>query len=390
MIYLLVLSTLTGLSASCVWAQDLSSSVVRKVHRSYEYQQEEQFQKAVEVLTQINSQREYDKAYVNRMLGGLYWQLDQPALAVQHLSLAADSGQLSDIEQKDTSRMLADLLLMQGKYKQAELRYGHLLDMYQNAKDLEWIWLRIAQAQYQQHKWSSVESSVSKQQKYRRAAKIKPKVMPLNMLLSAQLARKKWKSAIGTTKLLRLQEPNNELWWKQLITLYMQTENHASALITLQQADRANFMLIREKIKLMAQLYAQAGVPMKAAQTYQRLQGINESPDLLAQQATYWQLAKEWEHALESWHKAAKINPAYFRQYALVKLRLRDYRAALDAINKVPSQDSSILVTKAQVLNELGELTQALNAATQAHRLEASESTIGWVKYLTNVRNEHK
>ena len=380
----LLLITLTlALSVTSAWAQELSPYTVRKVLRSYKLQQKEQFNEAIDTLTQINSGKEYDRAYINRMLGGLYWQASKPGKAIEHLSLAVASKQLTETEQKDTCRMLADILMMQGEYKLAEARYTGLLSMYQHARDKEWIWLRVAQAQYQQRKWASVEKSISKQQKYLHAAKLTAKVMPLNMMLSAQLAQKKWKHAIATTKSLRELQPANALWWRQLITLYMLSENHASALVTLQQAERAKFNLTKQQLKLMAQLYAQSGVPYKAAQTYQKLADINESAALLSQQAVYWQQAKEWDNALVSWRKAAELKADYYRQYALLKMRLRDYAGALEAINKVPSQDASILLSKAQALNELGEVTQALNAASKAHRLKPSENTISWVKFLT-------
>jgi tetratricopeptide (TPR) repeat protein len=382
-IFLFILAVVV---VSNAWAKDLTASTLRQVLRAHELQQQEQVTEAIELLAEVAPSGLYDQAYVNRMLGNLYWQNDKPNQAIRYLTLAVDARMLSQMEQRDTARMLADILLMQGKYEQAESRYADLLKMYSEAEDLQWGWLRVAQAQYQQEKWASVEKSILNQQRQRNAARLKPKVLPFNMLLSAQLAQKKWQSAIHTTRSLRRLEPDNVLWWKQLVALYMQTEKHTDALTTLQQADRANFTLSQEQLILMAQLYVQAGVPYKAAETYQRLPKLNQSTELLKQQANYWQLAKQWDNALESWRKAADLDPKYFEQYALIQLRLRDYQAALTAINKIPSQDASILITKAEILNQLGETTQALRAATQAHRLEASENTYGWVRFLTKVK----
>lgn len=101
-------------------AQQLSSNTARLVVQSYEYQKNEQLDKAIDILKKINTEIEYDKAYVNRMLGSLYWQTENPDKAISHLSLAINSTALSDSDQKDTGRMLADMLMMQGQSSQAE------------------------------------------------------------------------------------------------------------------------------------------------------------------------------------------------------------------------------------------------------------------------------
>jgi tetratricopeptide (TPR) repeat protein len=166
----------------------------------------------------------------------------------------------------------------------------------------------------------------------------------------------------------------------------MQTKQHSQALITLQQADRAGFKLTQQQLTLMAQLYGRADTPYKAAQAYERLDNLGTSSTLLAQQASYWQHAKEWDKALSSWKKAAALDSKFNRQYALLQMQQKNYQSALEAINRLNKPDTSTLLTKVRVLNELGKPEEALKIATAVHQQSPSESTLSWIKFLSKVQ----
>ncbi|MGX9419087.1 tetratricopeptide repeat protein [Vibrio sp. WJH972] len=384
----LAFGVVTILATTTANAANLTEYTVRHVQKAYALQQEERLSDAVATLLSIESNKPYDNAYVNRMLGSLYWQLSKPKSATKHLVLSVDSGALSEQEQRESVRMLADLRMMEPSFPKAEKRYKQLLALMSEnssttSKSYEMVWLRIAQAQYQQEKWSSVEASVDKQQHYQRKAKLRAKAEPLKMKLGAQLAKEKWKSAISTTRSLRSIEPNEALWWRQLTALYMQTEQHSQALITLQQADRAGFDMSQEQLTLMAQLYGRLNAPYKAAETYGRLAKLDSSAKLLSQQASYWQLSKEWDKALVSWKKAANLDSKFNRQYALLHMQQQNYASALQAINRLKKPDTTTLLTKVRALNELGQPEEALRIATAIHKHSPSDSTLSWIKFLS-------
>ncbi|MDA7746795.1 hypothetical protein N8878_05630 [Psychromonas sp.] len=370
-----------------IYAQTLSNYSVRKVMLAHELHQEDKLVDAIAVLQEYQATDEYDKAYINRMLAGFYWQNGDTKNTILRLTLAVDSQELPVESQRETLTMLAEVLIANSEYSRSEQRYYQLLPLIKdNNKTLELTWLRIAQTQYQQRKWSLVETSIEKQQYFQKITNIKPQVMPLNMLLGAQLAQEKWKSAIKTADSLRELEPKNVVWWQQLISLYMQNTDHSNALITLQQADRAELELSNDQLTLMAQLYAQSGVPYQAANTYLRLKNIEMDPDLMAQQAIYWQRAKEWQRALKQWDRAAQIKPAYYREYALLAVQRRELENALIAIDNVPEQDAALLLIKAQILNEMGNIEHALNTVIMAHQLAPSDKTETWVRFLTQAK----
>lgn len=380
-----------ALLAFCVMAspqvraesEQLTQRTARQVQLAYEMQLNEKPNEAIDLLKGVSTTKKYDIAYIARMLGGLYWQIEQPKQAIKALTLAVEEKVLASEQHRDAQRMLADILLMEGEYQLAEYTYRELVPVYTRVSDLELVWLRIAQAQYQQQKWSLVETSINHQQRYLKEAKLQPKVTPLNMKLGAQIAQKKWHSALTTAKSLRELEPYNYLWWKQLTTLYIYTEQHNKALITLQQADRAGFELSEQLLILMAQLYAQNKVPQKAGETYARLKSLESRPELLAQQATYWQLAKEWSKASSSWRKAATLDQKYYWQHTLLMLKLNDFTAALASINQLSEITSDVLLAKTQALSALGHRSQALQVVTELHKVDPSDNSLHWIKYLT-------
>ncbi len=368
-----------------LWAATppMSRATLSLVQRAYNLQQDDKQKEAIQVLKKAKPQRGYDKAYINTMLGKLYWQTQESESAVRHLIMAVDSGALPEKEHKETQRMLADILLMQQDYARAENRYRKLITLYNTAEDLALLWLRMAQTQYQRQQWQQVEHSIAKQQSYQRKASLKPKIMPLKMLLEAQLAQSKWSVAIDTVKLLRELEPDNYLWWHQLVTLHRYTHNHRQSLVVLQQAQRAGLTLREPDIKLMAQLYAQQQLPEKAARVYQQLSQLNHSTALLAQQAMYWQQAKEWHKAAQSWTKAASLDSDYFWQLALLYLKIKQYQEAIDAINKLPVQSQEAQLAKLHALYALGENDQALDMARQLHRQNPSDTSLSWIQFLS-------
>ncbi|WP_413701859.1 tetratricopeptide repeat protein [Psychromonas sp. KJ10-10] len=190
--FLLLITLFVSWGAS---ARQLTRGTAIKVQQAYELQSNEQFNEAITSLTAIKSQDNYEQAYVSRMLGWLYWRQKQPKLAIKHLTQAVDLKVLIEQDDLSTQRMLADILLTEGHYQQAESRYLTLVKAYHDSNTLMQLWLRVAQAQYQQEKWPEVEKSIGKQQAFRKKSKSPAQIMPLNILLTAQLAQKNGQQA---------------------------------------------------------------------------------------------------------------------------------------------------------------------------------------------------
>ncbi|WP_413702308.1 tetratricopeptide repeat protein [Psychromonas sp. KJ10-10] len=203
-------------------------------------------------------------------------------------------------------------------------------------------------------------------------------------MINRTTCTKKWSAGITTTRQLRSLAPDNVIWWQQLANLYLYINDNKSALITLQQADRAGLKLSLQQRQLLANLYADAQVPFSATTLYDQLDAENESEQLLQQQAIYWQATKEWDKAISSWQKVAKLNNQHYWSLARLHLQLHHYQDALQALELLKEKSKQMLLLQVQILDELGNTDLALTTAQKAHEKHPSESTLNWIKYLSN------
>ena len=137
-------------------AQQLTHYTAVRVQQAQSLMQNEQHTEAIQNLTSISTSNAYDKAFVARMLGVLYWQNGQVALATENLESAVSSGLLQDENAWVTQRMLADIYLSKQLFTEALQHYYSLLEAIPETQTVGDIWFRIAQAHYQIAEWEKV------------------------------------------------------------------------------------------------------------------------------------------------------------------------------------------------------------------------------------------
>ncbi|WP_407333355.1 tetratricopeptide repeat protein [Enterovibrio sp. 27052020O] len=375
-------------------AGSLSANTVAKVQRAITFQQQNKWQEARAVLegmptANLYPAKNYDAAFVHRMLGSLYWQLEEPNKAIKALRSAVDSHELEQSAQRSAQRMLADILLSQARYDEALTRYYSLTadkpqassDQSVLTKELADIWLRIAQAHYQNQQAKQALRAVEKHLSLTAA-----KVSSLSLKLGAQITLKHWKGSIMTLKQLLRLEPTNKTWWLQLAGSYQQLNQPAKMLNTLVLATREGIKLSSSEKKMMAQLYAQQGVPEKAAALMHELNADEAKAGSLAIEASYWHKAKEWENAMASWQRAAEKDNQYRLALAQLQLQRGLYRDALVnfALVTEQNQEAPVALAQAMAYAKLGDLDNALQHAKRAHEIEPTAQSESWIQYLSH------
>jgi len=184
---LVLLVVLTGTFSTLATAKtvknqpQLSQFTAAKVQLAQQLQQQEEFDEAIRLLSEITPRQAYDQAVVHRVLGIFYWQNENIPQAVNYLSMAVESDLLGAQQARITQRMLADILLSQQQFAAALPHYYQLIKQDQLAKqhqltkqrseDEAELWLRIGQAHYQLKQWPEVISAVNM---YDTAANISP------------------------------------------------------------------------------------------------------------------------------------------------------------------------------------------------------------------------
>ncbi len=381
MIKRLLLICLVLLSGAS-FGQELSQYTAIRVQKANELALNEQITQAITMLNEIETSRDYDQAFVARMLGVFYWQDGKPKQAIKYLDKAVASGLLQDEQGWVTERMLADLFLNEQWFERALKHYYVLQKTVPQTQNADDLWLRIAQSHYQLEQWSKVIPAVNE---YLKVSHESP-LQPLSLKLGAQLQLKKWHHAIPTLEQLIVLQPNKVNWWRQLVGLQLRIGKDGDALDTLSLAKLNKLELNQSDRRMLAQLYAKRGIPERAAIEISELDDASSDVQLLSEQATYWQLAKEWDNALNIWKLAAKQDAKYHWNVAQLMVQQGYYLPALNVLDKVQGRKADVALAKTRALYKLNKLEKALIEAKRANNVEPSTQAKSWIKYLTQLR----
>ncbi len=377
-----LITTLLSLTAASAIAQELSQYTASRVQRAHSLAQEEKLKEAISTLESLDLSRGYDQAFVARMLGIFYWQNEQVKPAIKQLDFAVSSGLLQDEQAWQTRKMLADILLNEQQFAKALPHYYELSKAVPKNQKAHEVWLRIAQSHYQLSQWNKVLSAMERYEKFGQPYELGP----LSIKLSSELELKKWQPAIVTIKRLIAIEPERVEWWRQLVALYLRVDDSKRALDAMALAKLQGVALSQDDFKLLAQLYAKRGIPERAALIMEQLEDLNVDSQLKAQQATYWQMAKEWDKSIDSWRVAAKLDSKYYWNYSQLLVQQGHYQQALAALDKVKGRNADVALIKTRAYYKLNLLDDALANAKRANEIKPSNQAKSWVKYLTQRR----
>ncbi|MBE4157624.1 tetratricopeptide repeat protein [Vibrio parahaemolyticus] len=377
-----LITTLLSLTAASAIAQELSQYTASRVQRAHSLAQEEKLKEAISTLESLDLSRGYDQAFVARMLGIFYWQNEQVKPAIKQLDFAVSSGLLQDEQAWQTRKMLADILLNEQQFAKALPHYYELSKAVPKNQKAHEVWLRIAQSHYQLSQWNKVLSAMGRYEKFGQPDELGP----LSIKLSSELELKKWQPAIVTIKRLIAIEPERMEWWRQLVALHLRVDDSKRALDAMALAKLQGVALSQDDFKLLAQLYAKRGIPERAALIMEQLEDLNVDSQLKAQQATYWQMAKEWDKSIDSWRIAAKLDSKYYWNYSQLLVQQGHYQQALAALDKVKGRNADVALIKTRAYYKLNRLDDALANAKRANEIKPSNQAKSWVKYLTQRR----
>ncbi|EGV1830575.1 tetratricopeptide repeat protein [Vibrio parahaemolyticus] len=377
-----LITTLLSLTAASAIAQELSQYTASRVQRAHSLAQEEKLKEAISTLESLDLSRGYDQAFVARMLGIFYWQNEQVKPAIKQLDFAVSSGLLQAEQAWQTRKMLADILLNEQQFAKALPHYYELSKAVPKNQKAHEVWLRIAQSHYQLSQWNKVLSAMGRYEKFGQPDELGP----LSIKLSSELELKKWQPAIVTIKRLIAIEPERVEWWRQLVALHLRVDDSKRALDVMALAKLQGVALSQDDLKLLAQLYAKRGIPERAALIMEQLEDLNVDSQLKAQQATYWQMAKEWDKSIDSWRIAAKLDSKYYWNYSQLLVQQGHYQQALAALDKVKGRNADVALIKTRAYYKLNRLDDALANAKRANEIKPSNQAKSWVKYLTQRR----
>ncbi|HCH02783.1 MAG TPA: hypothetical protein DEV85_12965 [Vibrio sp.] len=366
----------------------------KKLTQASELAQNDHLDKAIRVLTSYDPKADYDKAFVNRVLAIYYWQAEQPKSSISALRTSVGLKVLEPKVQWQANRMLGDILYSEQDFANAAKEYRNTLavkytpssaDKTQFKKDTNEVYFRLAAAYYQQQQWAQVRRSIVKYQ----APDAQKRLQALRMQVIAELRLKQWGNAEGTlSNLIRL-EPNNKAWWQQQISTQLQQHKNQSALETYSLAKKQNLEFTANDYKSLSQLYAQNKIPERGARILQEM--FNAYPesktiDNQKMQAYYYQMAREWSQAINSWEALAKRDAQYYWPLTQLYIQQKEYNKANQVIDRAQpyAKKADFGLAKIQLLYRLDKYNDALAEAKRLNEVLPSASAQTWIVFLNN------
>jgi len=381
------------LFTNTAWAStqpSLSIKVGKQVTLAFALYEKGQLPQALNKLVAIKTKSSFDKAYVNRFMGNLYWELGNEKKALAALNIALSENALGQKEQRESQRMLADLYLNQKQTSQAIALYKELIGYAES----ESLYEHLAMAYYQKKSWRPL--IVASNKAIALATVFNKNVHILK--LSADYELQNYHSANKTLAKLTELYPEEKRWWMQLASTYRLLKEDKKSLATYELAYLNGFVVSSDEIQYLANFRAVLGAPYEAALLLESAVNdglIAENAQVYKQLATFWQSAREHDKAQQYWGKSASLsgNPQHRLVQAQLLHLLGRYKEMISALDKIKSEspeiEGKVALSKVQALFELENYAAALPIARLALTYpSAKKRAANWLTILDNKLKE--
>ena len=315
--------------------QLVGPKVGKKVAKAFEAYTADDIDGALVILKDINSKKDYDKAYVARFIAVMYaTKGDNEKEAISYLKKAVEPDILNEGDHGDALKLLGDLQMQTKDYKGALGNFHAWMKF--TGKDDGNTWVKIAQAHYE---LKQLDKMIVPADKAIAAFGDKPNKNPYVLKLTSYYERKQYKEAIKVLETVILIFPENKTWWTQLPMFYLLVEDHPKAVQTLDLAYKQGFLDKESQIKTLANLYSSAETPYKAARLLEKhmTSGLVKRDDKnLSTLANAWHAAQHVGIAAKYYGELAKMTgeAKHYRKQGILLKQDEQFSKAIVALNK--------------------------------------------------------
>ncbi|MBB1440268.1 tetratricopeptide repeat protein [Shewanella sp. SG41-4] len=372
----------------------VGESAAKKVQKSFGAYTEGNLDQAISILLEANAKNDFDKAYVDRMLGNFYAEKGQMKTAIKYLKTAVDADILGGTDHAATMRLYADLLLQEKKFKEAIPYYYKWMDF--TCKADAQMYRRIGIAYTELKDWNKVLQVADKGLSLAES----PDKGLYQMKLTAYFNQKKYKEAVKVLETMVPLFQDDKRLWVQLAQFYLMTENYDKSLATYDLAYKNGFLETDSNITRLSQLLAQKGSPYKAATIFEKHMKsglIAENEKSLTTLAGFYHNAKELKEAAFYYGKAAAVSnkgELYLKQGRILALQqqfndaIPVLKKALDAGIDNPGEAQFELALAYLSLKKYKSAYQrALLAANDKKTERSAKSYISYIKEKARIHN---
>jgi tetratricopeptide (TPR) repeat protein len=372
----------------------VGDSAAKKVQKSFKAYTDGNLDEAIATLLEANARNDFDKAYVDRMLGNFYAEKGQMKTAIKFLKTAVDADILGGTDHAATMRLYADLLLQEKKFKEAIPYYYKWMDF--TCKSDAQMYRRIGIAHTELKEWNKVLQVADKGLSLSET----PDKGLYQMKLTAYFNQKKYTEAVKVLETMVPLFQDDKRLWVQLAQFYLMTENYDKSLATYDLAYKNGFLETDSNITRLTQLLAQKGAPYKAATIFEKHMKsglIAENEKSLSTLAGFYHNAKELKEAAYYYGKAAAVNnkgDLFLKQGRILSLdqKYRDaiavLKKALDAgIDNPGEAQFELALSYLSLKNYKSAYQRALLAAKDEKTERSAKSYISYIKEKARIHN---
>ncbi|GGB64031.1 tetratricopeptide repeat protein [Shewanella inventionis] len=372
----------------------VGESAAKKVQKSFEAYTEGNLDQAISILLEANAKNDFDKAYVDRMLGNFYAEKGQMGTAIKYLKTAVNADILGGTDHAATMRLYADLLLQEKKFKEAIPYYYKWMDF--TCKADAQMYRRIGIAHTELKEWDKVLQVADKGLSLADA----PDKGLYQMKLTAYFNQKKYRDAVKVLEIMVPLFQDDKRLWVQLAQFYLMTEDYDKSLATYDLAYKNGFLETDGNITRLSQLLAQKGSPYKAATIFEKHMKsglIAENEKSLSTLAGFYHNAKELKEAAYYYGKAAAISgkgDLYLKQGRLLALdqKYNDaipvLKKALDAgIDNPGEAQFELALAYLSLKKYKSAYNRAVLAANDKKTERSARSYISYIKEKARIHN---
>ncbi|MEZ8185739.1 tetratricopeptide repeat protein [Shewanella sp. 5S214] len=372
----------------------VGESAAKKVQKSFEAYTEGNLDQAISTLLEANARNDFDKAYVDRMLGNFYAEKGQMKTAIKYLKTAVDADILGGTDHAATMRLYADLLLQEKMFKEAIPYYYKWMEF--TCKADSQMYRRIGIAYSELKDWNKVLQVSDKGLSLAES----PDKGLYQMKLTAYFNQKKYKEAVKVLETMVPLFQDDKRLWVQLAQFYLMTEDYDKSLATYDLAYKNGFLETDSNITRLSQLLAQKGSPYKAATIFEKhLKSglIVENEKSLSTLAGFYHNAKELKEAAFYYGKAAALSnkgDLYLKQGRILALdqkfddAIPVFKKALDAgIDNPGEAQFELALAYLSLKKYKSAYNRAVLAANDKKTERSAKSYISYIKEKARIHN---
>jgi len=391
-------------------AQTMSTKIYNKLDKVREYVDEKNYQDAESLLISLGKTKRnsYEKAMTWNMEAYLHYNKEEYKKAADSYEKVIVQDNIPQSLEQTTLYSLAKLHLIQQDYTQSLTAMNRWFKVVKKPSAESHI-LR-AQMYYQLEQYSNALPDVKAAFALTKAAGKKPRENWLLIERAVYFQNKDYVSMERCLKDLIALYPNSSSigqYWVQLGAVYNELDNLDAELATLETAYDLKLLVKENQLISLAQAMLGKEIPFKAAQIL--TQGmddkvIKESAKNLSLLADAFMLAKEYNQAIITLEKTAKLSNSAKDYYRLAQIHTerQEWQQALENINRaLVSQnkvkrdsenkksslayveESDLRILKGLILFNLNDLLLAKAEFELASQFKRSEKMAGqWLRYI--------